>query len=223
MRVIVVGAGRLGQEMGDVLSRSGRNEVTLVEQERLLAEKLKGSLKARVLHGDACDPTVLEEAGALKADVLVSVAGEDQVNLVVSLLAKRHFDVPRVVARVNDTDNHWLFTEHWGVDVAVSASATLLSLIQEATSVADTVGLLRLGRAGVGLIETTLSENSTAVGRSLSELQLPGGAIVAAVVRNGQPTVPGGAFTLEVDDEILVISESATEDDIRNVFQEWAP
>jgi trk/ktr system potassium uptake protein len=219
MRVIVVGAGRLGQEMADALSGTGRNEVILVESDRPLAERLKGTMKARVLHGDGCDPTVLEDAGALKADVLVAVAGEDQVNLVVSLLAKRHFDVPKVVARVNDRDNHWLFTEHWGVDVAVSASATLLSLIQEATSVADTVGLLRLGRAGVGLIETTLTDQSSAVGRALSDLHLPGGAIVAAVLRNGTPTVPGGSFMLEEGDEVLVIAESATEDDIRKVFQ----
>ena len=219
MRVIIVGAGRLGQEMADALSGTGRNEVILIESERTLAERLKGTMKARVLHGDACDPTVLEDAGALKADVLVAVAGEDQVNLVVSLLAKRHFDVPKVVARVNDRDNHWLFTDHWGVDVAVSASATLLSLIQEATSVADTVGLLRLGRAGVGLIETTLTDQSSAVGRPLSDLHLPGGAIVAAVLRNGTPTVPGGSFMLEEGDEVLVIAESATEDDIRKVFQ----
>jgi trk system potassium uptake protein TrkA len=219
MRVIVVGAGRLGSEMADALSASGRNEVTVIESDRLLADRLKGTSKARVLHGDAADPTVLEVAGALKAEVLVAVTGEDQVNLVVSLLAKRHFDVPKVVARVNDSDNHWLFTDHWGVDVAVSASATLLSLIQEATSVADTVGLLRLGRAGVGLIETTLTEQSSAVGKSLSDLHLPGGAIVAAILRGGEPTVPGGSFVMENGDEILVISESATEDDIRKVFQ----
>ena len=220
MRLIIAGAGRLGREMAEALSATGRNEVTLIEVNRDLSEQLKGTCKARVLYGDAADPTVLEEAGALKADVLVAVAGEDQVNLVVSLLAKRHFDVPKVVARVNDTDNHWLFTDHWGVDVAVSASATLLSLIQEATSVADTVGLLRLGRAGVGLIETTLTEESSAVGRALTELHLPGGAIVAAVLRNGQPNVPGGSFMLEAGDEILVVSETATEEDIRKVFQQ---
>lgn len=218
MRVIIVGAGRLGQEMATALA-TDRNEVTLVEADRHLAERLKGTCKARVIHGDAANPVVLEEAGALKADVLVAVAGEDQVNLVISLLAKRHFDVPRVVARVNDTENHWLFTDHWGVDVAVSASHTLLSLIQEATSVADTVDLLRLGKAGVGLIETTLTETSSAVGKRLADLKLPAGAIVAAVVRGGRPNVPGGSFTLEVGDEVLVVSETATEQDIRQVFQ----
>jgi len=218
MRVVVVGAGRLGEEMANALA-SAHNEVTLVEADRSVADRLRGTCKSRVLHGDAANPVVLEEAGALKADVLVAVAGQDQVNLVISLLAKRHFDVPRVVARVNDAENRWLFNERWGVDVAVSASATLLSLIQEATSVADTVGLLTLGKAGVGLIETTLTDQSSAVGKTLSDLPLPPGSIVATVVRDGQPNVPGGSFILEPGDEVLVVSESATEADIRRVFQ----
>jgi trk system potassium uptake protein len=219
MRVVVVGAGRLGQQIANALSAT-HNEVTLIESDRALAERLEGMTKARVLLGDAADPTVLEEAGALRADVLVSVAGEDQVNLVVSLLAKRHFDVPRVVARVNDPDNEWLFGEQWGIDVAVSASASLLSLIEEATSTVDTVGLLRLGTAGVGFIESTITTQSSAAGKALSELPLPTGAIVAAVLRQGQPTVPGGSFTLEVGDEVIIISDSATETDIRAVFQQ---
>jgi trk system potassium uptake protein TrkA len=219
MRVVIAGAGRLGQQVADALAAT-RNEVTLVEIDRRLAERIQTRSKARVLSGDAADPTVLEEAGTLKADVLVAVAGEDQVNLVIALLAKRHFDVPRVVARVNDPENHWLFTDEWGVDVAVSASITLLSQIQEATSAADTIALLRFGRAGVNLIESTITEQSTAVGKALTQLHLPGGVIVAAVLRNGEPTVPGGSFILEVGDEVILIAETATESDIRKVFQQ---
>jgi trk system potassium uptake protein TrkA len=205
--------------MARALTASSNNEVTLIEDDRALCDKLRAHSKARVVQGDACNPVVLEEANALKADVLVAVAGEDQVNLVIALLAKRHFDVPRVVARINEPDNEWLFTDRWGVDVAVSASSTLLSLIQEATSVADTVRLVTLPKAGVRVIETTLDATSSAVGQTLSELGLPPGCIVGAVVRAGQPKVPGGAFVLEVGDEVLVISEAATEEDIRRAFQ----
>ena len=214
----MVGGGRLGQQMAQALCATG-NDVTLVEIERLLAERLASASPARVLCGDGAEPTALEEAGALRADVLVAVAGADQVNLVVSFLAKRHFAVPRVVARVNDIDNEWLFTDKWGVDVAVSASATLVSLIQEATSVAATVGLMHLGTAGVNLIETTITSQSSAVGKALSELPLPGGTIVVAVLRGGEPAVPGGSFTFEAGDELLVVSDSATEADVHHVFQ----
>ncbi|MHB8670822.1 MAG: potassium channel family protein [Acidimicrobiales bacterium] len=219
MRVVITGAGRLGQEMAQVLTAS-RNEVTLVDIDDDLVEQLRGTLRAQVLHGDACEPSALEEAGALKADVLVACTGDDEDNLVISLLAKRHFDVPRVVARVNYPENQWLFTDRWGVDVAVSASSSLMSLIQEATGSADTIGLARLSGAGVGLIETTITEQSSAVGKPLSEIRLPAGAIVATVVRGGQPNVPGGSFELEVGDEVLVVSESATEADIRKAFQQ---
>lgn len=218
MRAVVVGAGRLGQQIASALSVT-QNQVTLVETDRRIADRLIGASKTRVIVGDAADPTVLEEAGALTADVLVAVAGEDQVNLVVSLLAKRHFDVPRVVARVNEPENEWQFNEEWGVDVAVSASASLLSQIQEATKSADTVGLLRLGTAGVSMIETTITTESSSVGKALADVHLPSGSIVAAVLREGQPTVPGGSYVLQPGDEIIVITDSATEGDVRRVFQ----
>jgi trk system potassium uptake protein TrkA len=198
---------------------TGGNEVTLVDVDDELVERIKGHLKAQVLHGDSCDPNVLEDAGALKADVLVALTGDDEDNLVISLLAKRQFDVPRVVARINYPENRWLFSERWGVDVAVSASATLLSLIQEATGSAETVDLIHLSTAGVRMIETTLSAASSAVGKSLAEIALPSGTVVAAVIREGRPHVPGGAFQLKAGDEVVVISEEATDKDIQAAFQ----
>jgi trk system potassium uptake protein TrkA len=222
MRVVITGAGRLGVEMATALS-AARSEVTLIDIDDDLAERLKGTLKCQVLWGDACDPNVLEESGALKADVLVAATGDDEDNLVISLLAKRHFDIPRVVARVNYPENQWLFDEHWGVDVAVSAPATLLSLVMEATGSADTIGLLQLARAGVKLIETTIGDHSTAAGRTLSEITMPPGTMIAAVVRNGEPNVPGGSFQLAPGDEVILVTETATEADIERLFQHALP
>ena len=221
MRAVITGAGVLGQEMARALATS--NEVTLVDVDDELIEHLKGRLRAQVLRGDACDPAVLEEAGALKADILVATTGDDEDNLVISLLAKRHFDVPRVVARNNYPENRWLFNERWGVDVAVSASATLLSLIQEATGSTETVDLLELGTAGVHMIETTISENSAAVGKTLAQISLPPGTVIATIIRDSEPRVPGGSFALQAGDEVLVVSESATEQDIQVAFQRRLP
>jgi trk system potassium uptake protein len=218
MRIIIAGAGRLGQELAHILT-AGNNEVTVIEQNDELVEHLKGQLKARVLFGDACEPAKLEEAGALNTDVLMAVTGDDEDNLVVSLLAKRHFDVPRVVARVNHSKNQWLFTDKWGVDVAVSSSATLMSLIQEATQSSNTIGLARLRGGEVGLIETTLAPTSNAVGKQVGTIALPEGSIVAAVIRAGVPLSPEADLELETDDEVLVLSGSATEADVRALFQ----
>jgi trk system potassium uptake protein TrkA len=221
MRAVTTGAGVLGQEMARALATS--NEVTLVDVDDELVDRLKGHLRAQILWGDACDPSVLEEAGALKADVLVATTGDDEDNLVISLLAKRQFDVPRVVARNNYPENRWLFNERWGVDVAVSASATLLSLIQEATGSTETVDLLQLGTAGVRMIETTISEMSVAVGKTLAQISLPPGTVIATIIRDSEPHVPGGSFHLQAGDEVILVSEAATERDIQIAFQRELP
>jgi trk system potassium uptake protein TrkA len=162
---------------------------------------------------------VLEEAGAHVADLLVAATGEDEDNLVISLLAKRQFGVDRVVARINEDDNAWLFDDRWGVDVAVPAAAPLISLIEEATGAADTVALLRLGRAGVNLIETVIDERSAAARRRLADVPVPAGCVVAAVVRDGVPVVPDPGFVLLPGDELLVVAQTATEQDVHRAFQ----
>jgi trk system potassium uptake protein TrkA len=218
MRAIVVGAGRLGVETAEALVEAG-HEVTLVEIDDELAQRLADELRRRLLVGDGCDPMVLEEAGALNADVLVATTGDDEDNLVIALLGKRQFDVPRVVSRINHPENEWLFTDRWGVDVAVSAATSLMSQIEEATATADTVGLVELASAGVSVIETLITDRSLAAGRALAEIKLPTATIVATVVRGGEPRVPNGSFRLEVGDEVLVVTESATANDIRAAFQ----
>jgi trk/ktr system potassium uptake protein len=214
MKVIVVGAGRLGSQFAAVLAGSG-NEVTLVDQN---PDRLADAAQPTVL-GDGCEPAVLEQAGAHAADLLVAATGEDEDNLVVSLLAKRQFAVGRVVARINDTDNSWLFDDRWGVDVAVPAAAPLISLIEEATGAVDTVALLRLARAGVSLIETVIAERSAAAGRPVGTVGLPAGCVVAAVIRAGKPTVPGPDHVLRPGDEVLVVARSATADQVHAAFQ----
>ncbi len=218
MNVIVVGAGRLGTQFADVLAGTG-SRVTLVDQD---PERLRHDVvprAARTVAGDGCEPAVLEEAGVLAADLLVAATGEDEDNLVISLLAKRQFHVARVVARINDADNAWLFDARWGVDVAVPSAAPLISLIEEATGATDTVSLLRLGRAGVNLIETVIGEHSSVAGRLLEQVTLPGGCVVAAVIREHRPTVPGPDFPLRAGDELLVVAQSATDRDIHRAFQ----
>lgn len=217
MKVLIVGAGRLGTQIAQVLAAAG-DQVGLIDLDDNRLAELKGHIAARLVAGDACEPTVLEDAGAHTMDLLVAATGEDEDNLVISLLAKRQFAIPRVAARINDTDNTWLFDHHWGVDVAVPAATPLISLIEEATGAADTVALLRLRKAGVNLIETAITPQSRAVGHPLADITLPAGTVVAAVIRNGKPTVPGPEFQLQPGDELLVVSQAATGQDIDAAF-----
>jgi trk system potassium uptake protein len=221
MNILMAGGGRLGRQAMSVLAAAG-NDVTVIEINDEIAEALGTEFSdrgIRVIFGDACDPTVLEEAGCLRADAILAVTGDDEDNLVIGLLAKRQFRVPRVVARINDPENASLFGEAWGIDAAVSAPITLMSLIEEATRATDTVGLMRLSAAGVVLIETTLTKSSAATGKAVSQIPLPRGSQVAAVIRGGKPTVPDRSFKLATGDEILIVSESATVADVRSLFQ----
>ncbi|MFJ9865711.1 potassium channel family protein [Streptomyces sp. NPDC101165] len=218
MKVLIGGAGRLGTQIAQVLS-AAHNDVILVEQDDGRVAELAALPGIRLVAGDACDPVLLEHAGALTCDLVISATGRDEDNLVISLIAKRQFGVGRVAARINDAENAWLFDQRWGVDVAVPSATPLISLIEEATGATDTVALLRLSKAGVEVIETAITEQSRAAGRALGEIPLPAGTVVATVVRNGRPTVPGPEVRLLPGDELLLVSHEATEQEIHAAFQ----
>src|SRR5919108_2272821 len=134
MRVAVAGAGNVGIYVARDLDSKG-HEVTLIEQDKDHAQMLKDELDVNWVVGDACELSTLDAAVLSSCDVVVAATGDDEDNLVVSLLSKQEFAVPRVVARVNHPDNAWLFTESWGVDVAVSTPHMMTSLVEEAVSV----------------------------------------------------------------------------------------
>ncbi len=218
MKVLIAGAGRLGTQIAQVLA-AAHNEVTLIDIDDERIAELDGRTPVRLVAGDACEPPVLEHAGALTADLVIATTGDDEDNLVISLLAKRQFSVPRVAARVNDSDNAWLFDHRWGVDIAVPAATPLISLIEEATGAVDTVALLRLSKAGVNVIETAISAQSSAAGRALADVKLPAGTVIATVIREGEPAVPTPELRLQPGDELLVVSHNATEREIHAAFQ----
>jgi trk system potassium uptake protein TrkA len=219
MKILIVGAGRLGEQAAHLLTATG-HRITMIDRDRTRLARLDREHLHRLVHGDACEPTVLEAAGALNTDLLLAATGEDEDNLVIALLAKRQFAVPRTVARVNDPDNSWLFDQRWGVDVALPGAAPLLSLIEEATGSTDTVGLVHLAAAGVSLIETHIDEHSAAAGHTLADLTLPPDTIAAAVVHKGQPRTPEAHYRFEPGDTVLLVATTATENDIHAAFQQ---
>lgn len=219
MKILIAGAGRLGEQAAHLLTATG-HQVTVLDRDRTRLADLGGEHLHRLVHGDACEPTILEAAGALNTDLLLAATGEDEDNLVIALLAKRQFAVPRTLARVNDPDNTWLFDQRWGVDVALPGAAPLVSLIEEATGATDTVGLAHLAAAGVTLIETHINEHSAATGHTLSDLTLPPGTIAAAVVHKGQPHTPDARYCFQPGDTVVVVTTTATENDIHAIFQE---
>jgi trk system potassium uptake protein len=214
MRVIVVGAGNIGRYLAQDLARRG-HEVTLVEREAALLERFTGSA-LRTVAGDACSPQVLERAGAREADVVVAATGDDEDNLVVSLLSKQEYAVPRVLARVNHPTNEWLFDDTWGVDLAVSPPHLLTALVEEEVTAGDVVGLLRLEHGAVHLMEVRLDERSYAVGRRVADLDLPSDVVLLALVRNGTVAACRGSTPLAEGDELLALVPDGRQDVLRD-------
>ncbi|MDH4111285.1 MAG: TrkA family potassium uptake protein [Actinomycetota bacterium] len=216
MRVIVTGGGAVGRHLSVDLVERG-HEVTLIEQNRALVDKLRvWAPKVTVLNGDACEPWVLEDAETSNADVLVAATGDDEDNLVTSLLAKQEFAVPRVLARVNHPKNEWLFTEQWGVDAEVSPPHILTAMVEEAVTVGDLVRLIRLGGGQVSIVEMTLPEDSPSVGRAVYELRLPADAVIVAILREGHVVIPQPETVLAAGDEVLALARSEIERPLRD-------
>jgi trk system potassium uptake protein TrkA len=216
MRVVVAGGGAVGRHLSADLVERG-HQVTLIEQERGTAERLAELLPGvEVRLGDACEPWVLEDAALSTADVVVAATGDDEDNLVTSLLAKQEFAVPRVLARVNHPKNEWLFDEQWGVDAAVSPPHVLTAMVEEAVTSGDLIPLLRLERGRVSIVEMTLPEDAPTAGKPLFELRLPPDTVLVAVIRQGHVIIPQPETVLVSGDEILALAGPESEDLLRD-------
>jgi len=212
MRVIIAGGGSVGRYTAREMVASGHT-VTIIDNDRATLREYQSRAESNGIEwhfGDACDYSVLDSVGIRQADVVASVTGDDEDNLVVSLLAKQEFGVPRVVARVNNPKNYWMFNQMWGVDVSVSTPHLITSLVQEATSVGSFVRLMQLKGGKAELVEVTLAENSPAANRAISELVLPRSATIVAIVRAERVMVPSDETVLRVGDEVMaLITEDA--------------
>ena len=215
MKVAIAGAGNVGQYIALDL-REGDHDVLLIEQDPELVGILRDRMDVRWYIGDACEPDNLRDAGIDEVDVVVAATGDDEDNLVISLLAKQEFAVPRVVARVNHPSNQWLFNEGWGVDVSVSTPHLLTALVEEAVQVGTLVRLLQFQDAR--LVEVTLTDESPALGTALSELGVPRDATIVAVIRERHVIVPHGETTMQPNDEVLVLVTPESEDAVRSLL-----
>ena len=211
MRIVIAGGGAVGRHLAaDLIERN--HDITLIEQEPKVAGKIENTAEGvEVVLGDACELWVLERARITEADVVVAATGDDEDNLVISLLSKQEFGVPRVLARVNHPKNEWMFTDQWGVDDAVSPPHILTALVEEAVSVGDLVRLLRLQRGQVALVETKLPSDSPIANHPLYELRLPPDSAIVAILREGHVVIPVPETVLAADDEILALASPEAE------------
>jgi trk system potassium uptake protein len=205
MFVIVVGGGKIGSRIASLLLSEG-HRIRVVEMRADVLERLHEEIPAEcIVEGDGTDPYLLGSTGIKQAQVVAAVTGEDEVNLVITMLARFEFRVPRVIGRVNNPKNAWVFTPEMGVDVALNQADILAKLILEEMSLGDMMTLLKLRRGEYSIIEEKVHPASKAAGRAVRDLDLPSESTLIAVLRKGQLIVPRGDTVLQPADEVLAI------------------
>ena len=217
MRVAIAGAGNVGLFIANDLHATG-HEVQLIEQNPAVVERAAADPGVEWFIADACEVSSLKEAGLERSDVVVAATGDDEDNLVISLLAKQEFAVPRVIARVNHPKNEWLFNENWGVDLSVSTPHLITALVEEAVSVGRLVRILQFERGQARLVEVTLAENARVVDRALKDVDVPRDVTVVAVVRGEHVVMPRGDTVFEAGDEVLAMVTPDSEENVRTIL-----
>jgi len=216
MRVAIAGAGNVGRSIATELADNG-HQILLLERNpsMLRPERVP---QAEWILADACELSSLQAARLAECEVVVAATGDDKVNLVVSLLAKTEFGVPRVVARVNRAENEWLFTEQWGVDVSVSKPRLLAALVEEAVSVGEVVRLMTFRQSQANLVEITLPEEAPYVGHPLREVPMPPDSTLTAILRGRRVITPTPDDPLEAGDELVFVCAEDAEEALRVVL-----
>jgi len=208
MFVIIVGGGNTGSQLAKFLLEAG-HQVRIIDDRPNVLERLGGELPLEIIiNGDGSSPTVLEKAGIQNAQVLAAVTGLDEANLVITSLARFEFNVPRVIARINNSKNAWLFTPEMGVDASLNQAEILTSLIAEEMSMGDMMTLLKLRRGKYSLVEEKIFPGAIAVNKAIRDLPLPQNCVIAGIIRHGEIVMPRGITALEEADEILAIVDA---------------
>jgi trk system potassium uptake protein TrkA len=210
MRVVIAGAGSVGRSIARELLHNG-HQVLLIDKD---VDDVQSALvpAATWLLADACEISSLHEAGLADCDVVVAATGDDKANLVLSLLAKTEFGVPRTVARVNNPKNEWMFDEAWGVDVAVSTPRLMTALVEEAVSVGDLVRIFTFGQGNSTMVELTLPDNSPYAGKRVGDVPWPDDSVLVGIIREDHPIAPSRDDSLEAHDELLFLATPEIED-----------
>jgi trk system potassium uptake protein TrkA len=218
MFVIVVGGGNTGSQLTKFLLEAGHT-VRVIDERPAVLEKLRNEIPQDVIiDGDGSSPTVLEKAGIQKAQVLAAVTGSDETNLVITSLGKFEFKVPRVIARINNSKNAWLFTPDMGVDVSLNQAEILSKLTVEEMSIGDMMTMLKIRRGQFSIVEEKIAPHAIASGKALKDLALPNNCIISGIIRHGEIVMPRGTTVLEEGDEILALVDETARAQLEKIL-----
>ena len=218
MFVIIVGGGNTGSQLAKFLIEAGHT-VRVIDERPNVLEKLATEIPQEVIiNGDGSSPTVLEKAAIQKAQVLAAVTGLDETNLVITSLGKFEFNVPRVIARINNSKNAWLFTPEMGVDVSLNQAEILARLTAEEMSIGDMMTMMKIKRGKYSIVEEKIAPYAPAIGKVLKDLPLPNNCVISGIIRHGDMILPRGTTILEEGDEILALVDDPAREQLAKLL-----
>ena len=217
MFVLIAGGGKVGANLARTLMRAG-HEVSLIEQRRERYDELEEEFEHRAIVGDATELFVLERAGVARPpDLVVAVTGDDEDNMVICQMAREHYHAQKVIARVNDPRNQPHF-DLLGISPTVSATQSIMAMIEHEVPEHELVHLLELRKENLEIVEFVIAQTSPSAGKRVSRLELPAGARLISVMRDGQHQIPDSETELQPGDQVLAILETGKEDELRRVL-----
>jgi len=219
MKVIIIGGGQTGAYIAGILL-ANKCDVTVIENREHVTTKLKRDIPEKnILIGNGTDPDVLEQAGISKADVVVAVTGADETNLVAATIARFEFDVPRVIARVNNPKNAWLFNAGMGVDVAINQADLLAHLVVEEMNQVAMLTLMKISRGTYSIVQYKVSETADADGKQIKDLTLPEQAVIIALYKGEKTLIPHGETVIGKGDIVLAFADEAAQQVLNQLFK----
>jgi trk system potassium uptake protein TrkA len=213
---MIVGIGKVGYFLAKRMLLNNHT-VSLIDKDKTICEEVAKQLEALVIHGDGCEPRILEEAGIARADVLAAVTGDDEDNLIICQLAKEKFHVHRTVARVNNPDNEHAFSE-LGIDVPIDSTKIIAKIIEEEVSFSDFVNLMSFKRGKLSIVRIDLPADSPVINTQIQDIKLPADAVLVSIVRGEEVILPKGNTILEPGDDIIALTLIGNEPQLLNVL-----
>lgn len=217
MSIMIVGAGRVGSFLAELME--GKNkQVILIEKDESKLEKLRKDLTCSITIGDGCNSDTLRKAGIIDVDIVVAATGHDEDNLIICQLAKFEFGVSRVVSRINNPKNEWLFTKDMGVDAAISSARIIARLIEEEAEISSITTILNLAEGEISLVRSIVERDSYAANKLVKDLKLPDDCVIMSIVRDNKVLLPGGNSSILPGDEVLSVVSEANKNKLEEIF-----
>ena len=216
MYIIIVGAGKVGYFLSKRLCED-KHVVSVIEQNKSTCEEIARELKLLVIRGDGCDPLILEQAGAARADVIAAVTGDDEDNLIICQLAKELFHIQRTVGRVNDPKNEKTFSE-LGVDIPMNSTEVIAKIIEEEVSFSDFATMMSFKRGKLAIVRMDIPADSPVIDRQVKDIQWPENSVLLSILRKDDVLIPRGDTILMAGDDVIALTMVGNESDLSTLL-----